>query len=245
MEQSTAVPLNPLSTDISAQVKTSLVEIKEVSFNFRRDKDLAKKIGVVDDLTKRPTFKFNVPQLTRAGAIAAFQAGDKTADLILEKSNEAIVDRMRGLIQEKINDDTFDPEKKQWNTSLTEVMFDANDLSFFKIANLPKSERGAGIAKEIFAQFVTDYKESMQLPAAIAMFPDKKARDPAILEKHGIILGGKFNAVRSRKDVIGQMNGFLDIYIQVSPNAEENMQVFEFLKSKAEALLQAENFDDL
>jgi hypothetical protein len=239
------VPLNPLASPISAQISTQLVSPQEIAFHFRKDKDFEKANPSAVGKTKRQTFKMNVPLLTRAGLIAALQAGDKSTELALEKANEAIVDRLRGLINEKVDGDKFNLETGKYETSLAPDMFDLNQLSFLTIANLPKSERGSGIPKEAWAEFVADYKETMQKPEAVAMLPDKKPRSPEILEKHGVILGGKFNAVRSRKDVIQQMLGFLDVWVQASPNADEHLQCYEHLKAKGDALLQAENFDDL
>jgi hypothetical protein len=243
MEQ--AVVVNPLSNPISAQLSTNLVVPSEVSFHFRKDKDLEEKEAKAKGKTKRTTYKTKIPLLTVAGLLAALQAGDKSTELALEAANNVIVDRFRGMINDKIETDSFNVETGKWNTALTDDMFDFNELSFLKIALLPKSERGSGIPKEAWAAFVADYKEVMAGEVAVAMLPDKKARPPEILEKHGIILGGKFNAVRSRKDVVGQMLGFLDIWVQASPNADEHLQCYEHLKAKGDALLKAENFDDL
>lgn len=239
------VQANPLSNPISVQVQTKLVEAKDVSFHFRKDKDFEKANPVAKDKTKRPTFKMQVPHLTVAGLIAALQAGDKSTELALEQANEAIINRLRGLINDKVENDRFNIETGKYETDLVPSMFPVEELSFLKIALLPKSERGSGIPKEAWAAFVSDYKETMQTTKAIAMLPDKKARAPEILDKHGIILGGKFNAVRSRKDVVSQMLGFLDVWVQASPNADEHMQCYEHLLAKGQALLQAENFDDL
>ena len=240
-----AVSANPLAAAITAQIETQLVQPKEISFHFRKDKEIEEKNPAVKGKTKRTTFKMNVPLLTKAGLIAALQADDKSTELALEKANDAIIDRLRGMINDKVENDIFNIETGKYAIDLKATDFDLNDLSFLKIALLPKSERGSGIPKEAWAGFVADYKEVMASPEAIAMLPDKKARAPEILEKHGVILGGKFNAVRSRKDVIGQMLGFLDVWVQVSPNADEHLQCYEHLKAKGDALLKAENFDDL
>lgn len=239
------VAINPLSAPITAQVQTNLVVPTETSFHFRKDKDLEEKDAKAKGKTKRPTFKMNLPLLTAAGLIAALQSGDKSAELALEKANEAIIDRQRGLISDKIENDKFNSDTGKYETTLSADMFDINALSFLTIAQLPKSERGSGIAKEAWAAFVTDYKEVMKSPEAIAKMPDQKARPEEILEKHGVILAGKFNAVRSRKDVVGQMLGFIDIWVQVSPNVDEHLACYEHLKSKGEALLQAEDFNNL
>lgn len=245
MVTETVVAANPLGNPITAQISTQLVTPSEVSFHFRKDKDLEKANPSLAGKTKRQTFKAQLPLLTKTGVIAALTAGDKSADLILELANSGIIDRFRGLLNDKVENDKFNVDTGKWETNLTLDMFDLNQLGFLAIANLPKSERGSGIPKEAWAEFVTDYKETMQKPEAVAMFSDKKPRDPAVLEKHGVILGGKFNAVRSRKDVIGQMLGFLDIWVQTSSDAETHIACYEHLKAKGEALMKAENFDDL
>lgn len=239
------VPASPLSADIKAQIETQLVVPKELSFHFRKDKDLEAKDPRAKGKTKRTTFKQMVPLLTKAGLIAALSADDKSTELALDQANEAIINRFRGLINDKIENDVFNPETGKFGIELKGDLFDLNDLSFLKIALLPKSERGSGIPKEAWAAFVTDYKETMQSEKAIALLPDHKARPPEILEKHGVILGGKFNPVRSRKDVIQQMLGFLDIWVQVSENAEEHAECYEHLVAKGQQLLKAESFDDL
>jgi len=240
-----SVPANPLAAAISAQIETQLVQAKELSFHFRKDKELEEKDPRAKGKTKRTTFKAQLPLLTKAGLIAALSADDKSTELALEKANDAIIDRFRGMVNDKIENDVFNPETGKFGTELKASDFDLNELSFFKIAMLPKSERGSGIPKEAWAAFVADYKEVMANDKAVALLPDKKARPPEILEKHGVILGGKFNAVRSRKDVIGQMLGFIDIWVQVSESADEHLQCYEHLKAKGDALLKAENFDDL
>lgn len=239
------VDTNPLAQSINAQIGTKLVNMEEVSFHFRKDKDLEKANPDLVGKTKRPTFKWNLPLLTVAGAIAALQAGDKSTQLIVEAANNVIIDRARGLISEKVDNDTFNKETKKYNLELKPEEFNMEDLNFLKIAMLPKSERGAGIPKEAWQAFVADYKEAMQKPQAIELFPDKKQRDPTVLEKHGIILGSKFNQVRSRKDVINQMLGFLDIWAQVSENVEEHMAIYEHLTAKGKVLMEGESFEDL
>lgn len=250
MEQATQpsgidVSANPLAAAITAQLSTKLVSMEEVSFHFRKDKDLEEKNPALKDKTKRQTFKMQVPLLTAQGLIAALQSGDKSSALALEAANQQIIDRARGLINDKVENDTFDADKKAWNVTLQASDFSLDELSFLKIAMLPKSERGAGIPKEVWAGFVSDYIETMQKPEAIELFPDHKKREPEVLQKHGVILGGKFNQVRSRKDVIGQMLGFLDIWVQVTANADEFMPCYEHLVAKGKVLMEGESFEDL
>lgn len=237
---SQAVITNPLSAAVTAQVQTKLVEMKDIKFNFRKTEVKEKDKDTGEEVTKewkRPSLVIGLPLLTAAGVAAALGAGDKSTELILEMANSAVIDMARGIINETIENNPA--------IELTKDVLDINKLNFLTIANMPRGERGLGIPKEDFAAFVKDYKEVMASPDAVAKFPDKKPRSPEILEKHGVILGGKFNQVRSRKDVIQQMITFLDIWVQVSPNAEEHATVYEFLMNKGNALLQGESFDEL
>ena len=245
MEQtnSTRVETNPLNEDISVQVTKNLVAMTKVSFSFRTSDVTDEKGNKVENPDgtpkkfKRPTFETQLPLLTVAGLMAALQAGDKTTELLLDAANSIIIDRQRGLINEKIDNDS--------SIVLDESVVNVNDLQLFAIANLPKSERGAGISKDAWAAFVVDYKQVMATDEATQAMPDKKARSPEILEKQGILLAGKLNQVRSRKDVVEKMDTYLDIWVQLSPNAEEHQSCYEFLKGKAKIILQGEDYDDL
>ncbi len=240
------VQVNPLSQDIEVQITAQLVNKKEAKFAFRTtDIPDEAKLGQIDPKTnkqvtkewKRPTLVMSLPMITAAGVAAALAAGDKTTELIVEAVNDIIANRQRGLISEKIESDP--------SVALTPELFDLNLLNLVAIANLPKSERGAGISKDAWAAFVKDYKETMSSEEAIALFNDKKPRSAEVLDKHGILLAGKFNQVRSRKDVVGQMLGFLDIWVDVSKNAEEHQACYELLRNKGDAILKGESFDDL
>lgn len=239
------VQASPLAAPINAQLSTKLVNMEEAAFHFRKDSDVEKANPELKDKTKRPTLKLNLPLLTKAGLLAALTADDKSTILALEKVNEAIIDRARGLISDKIDGDSFNKETKKWNIELSAADFNLDLFSFLAIANLPKSERGAGISKEQWAAFTADYVETMQKPEAIALFSDHKPRTPEVLAKHAQILGGKFNQVRSRKDVIGQMLGFLDIWMQSTSNADDHIVCYEHLVAKGKVLMEGESFEDL
>lgn len=238
------VETSPVAQEISVQVQNNLVELKEISFNFRtieiKSKD--EKTGEEKKVDfKRPTFKKGLPFVTKAGLMAALSAGDeKVTEMILDQVNASVTDRARGIINDALEINTNinlnDPE---------EFNLDLEQLSLSKIAHLPKSERGAGIPKEQWTAFVTDYIAVMQTPEAIEKFADKKARSLDLLQKHGILLAGKFNQVRSRKDVVSQMLGFLDVWIQVTKNADDHLACYEHLTSKGKAIMEAESFEEL
>lgn len=235
------VDTNPLAEAVSAQVENKLVSMEKVKFSFRTTKiktgeqDSAGK--EIEKEWKRDTFEAVIPLLTNTGVIAALQQGDKTSELIKDAANDVIINRARGIINDKIESDAA--------VILGPDSLDLQQLTLAAIASLPKSERGAGIPKDAWTAFVNDYKAAMQTAEAVALFPDHKPRSQDVLEKHAIVLAGKFNAVRSRQDVIKQMLGFLDIWIQVSLTAEEHAACYEHLKAKGNALLQGETFDDL
>lgn len=237
------VQTSPLAEDIEVQVTKNLVAMTKVSFNFRtvevndaEGKKVLNPDGTVKKW-KRPTLDTQLPLLTVAGLMAALQAGDKTTELVLDAANQVIIDRQRGLVNDKIDADP--------SVVLDGSVVNPNDLQLFVIANLPKSERGAGISKDAWGAFVADYKAVMATKEATEQMPDKKARSPEILEKQGVLLLGKFNQVRSRKDVVEKMDFYLDVWVQLSPNAEEHQSCYEHLKSKAKTILQGENYDDV
>jgi hypothetical protein len=165
------VEANPVAQNIQAQRVANLVEDKPIKFSFRSTDVETGEKGAdgkpVVKKFKRPTFEVKLPLLTMAGLVAGIQAGGKVGELILDAVNEVIVDRYRGMVNDAIDAD--------FGVTLKPEMFDVNKLSITEIANLPKSERGAGIPKEVWAKFVADYKETMQKPEAVALFEDKKA----------------------------------------------------------------------
>lgn len=238
--QNSTVVTNPLAAAVTAQVQTQLVNLKPIKFNFRKteieekDKDTGE---TVKKEWKRPSITIDLPLMTAAGVAAALSASDKSTELVLEMVNSAVIDTARGFINEAIEGNPA--------IELTKDVLSLDKLGFLAIALMPRGERGLGIPKEDFAAFVVDYKAVMATPQAVALFPDKKPRSPEILEKHGILLAGKFNQVRSRKDVVQQMRVFLDVWAQVSENIEEHATVYEFLMNKSAALLAGESFDEL
>jgi hypothetical protein len=238
------VVVNPLAATIDVQVEQNLVEMKKAKFSFRTaDKiDPETNQAMKDDKGnvvkwKRPTLEVTLPVLTKAGLIAALQSGDKSMELALEQANDVIFQRVRGLIAEMLDSNAA--------IDLTPEMIDVSKLGFLDIANLPRGERGAGIDKEQWAAFVTDYIETMQTKEAVADFPDHKPRSLEVLKTHGILLSGKFNQVRSRKDVVTQMDTFLDVWAVHSKNTDEHQACYELLKSKAKAIMEGEDFNNL
>lgn len=239
-----ATVVNPLSSDISVQLDKQLVSMQPAKFSFRTTAKIDGDTGqVVKDEKgaevkwKRDTFVVPVPLLTMSGLIAALQTGDKSAELALEQANDVILQRVRGMIAEKIEADP--------NVVLTPEMIETSKLNFLDIALLPRGERGAGISKEEFVAFAKDYIEVMQSDEAVAAFPDKQKRSLDVLNTHANLLTGKLNQVRSRKDVVEKLDTFLDIWATVSKNAEEHVSVYELLKAKAKVILEGDDLNNL
>jgi hypothetical protein len=241
---SEAIVVNPLSQEISVQLETKLVAMEEAKFGFRTT-EVKDELGktVIDEATKkpqtwkRPTLALQIPLLTRAGLMAALSANDKSAELALSQVNQVITDRVRGLLQDAIENNP--------KVELTPEIIDISKLNFLEIAMLPRSERGAGISKEDWASFAEDYIEVMQKPETIADFPDKRKRELETLQTHATLLTGKFNQVKSRKDVVEQMNVFLDIWAAHSNKLEEHQACYELLKGKANTIMQGNDYTNL
>ena len=117
------------TTNVQANFDNTVDKVA-VKFNFRRVKDEATGLE-----SKRPSVEIELPLLSVEGIIAAFQAGGKQLDLIVEAVRDVQIARAREIINEKedITADNFPYAELLWET----------------IANLPKAERrGGGIPKD-------------------------------------------------------------------------------------------------
>lgn len=188
------------------------VEHKEVSFFFKKDKELG---------TKRETVKLNIPVLTIDGLVDVLQTGDaKQIDLVLSAVNEIIIGQARS----QVNDDE----------NISQETLKVNELTWEWIANLPQAERrGGGIAKETWEEFVKDYATVMAATAG------KTAEQ---LDKHSQILLKKFLPVKSNKQVLKAFQTFLAQYAAGASqdSLEAFADCLEFLNRKIETLLQAD-----
>lgn len=192
------------------------VDTKDFKFNFKTD-----KTGV-----KRPTVDLKLPVPSVEGIIYILEhATDepKQFELLMDAVYEVISDQARSMVNENeaINQDNFPLAKVTWDA----------------IANMPRAERrGGGIGKETWEEFAADYIEVM--PAAT----NKTAEQVGNAAK---LLVAKFNPVKTNKPVITALKDYLGIYVNVSPNAETYLPCVEFLKEKAEKLLNVSDEDML
>lgn len=188
---------------------------RDFRFSFKTDKETQ---------FKRPTVELRLPVLTVEGIVDILQNGEerpKELELLLDVIADAVYDQARSIV----NDDE----------QITQENFPLDKVTWQFIANMPKAERrGGGIAKETWEEFAKDYVEVM--PGATG----KKAEAVALAAK---LLIAKFAPIKTQKAVITMLEGQLGIYINSSPNAEQFADCVEFLKKKAEALLNMSEAD--
>jgi len=183
---------------------------KEVKFNFRANKELG---------TKRPSLTLGIKVLTLQGLVAILETGtEKEINLILETLQAPILEQARAQVDE--------------NESITQDTLDSTKLGWEYIATLePATRRGGGIPKEVWEAFVVDYTEVM--PAITGKTAEQVGRAAALL-------GNKFAAVKTNKQVLSFLDTQLDMYFSNTSKAEEFADCYEFLKSKVESLLNAD-----
>lgn len=115
---------------------------KEISFHFKKDKEL----GI-----KRPTVKLQIPQATPNLVVQILGTGGKELDLLLEAMDGVLT----GVAREQVNA----------NEGITQETLDVAAINWKAISELPPAaRRGGGIPKETWEEFQKDYVEVM--PAA-------------------------------------------------------------------------------
>lgn len=217
----------------------NLVDIKETKYFFKKvDVEGPDPTGAIDPATKavkivklgetkRPTIELPVPVLSVEGIVKVLENGKdaegnntKSLDLLLEAVADVTIQRARDLIND--------------NEKITGVDdFPMDELSWEKIANLPKAERrGGGIAAEIWEAFSKDY---------ITVMPSVTGKSVEQVANAAKILLNKFNQVKTIKPVLTLMKEQLGLYTVHSPNAETYSECVKFLVEKADNLL---NFNE-
>ena len=197
------------TTNVQANFDNTVDKVA-VKFNFRRVKDESTGLE-----TKRPSVEIELPLLSVEGIVAAFQAGGKQLDLIVEAVRDVQIARARELINEKedINAENFPYAELNWEV----------------IANLPKAERrGGGIPKETWEEFAKDY---------IAVMPSATGKSLDQITNASKILLNKFQAVKTNKPVLKLLKDQIGIYANTSPNAEQYSDCISFLVEKADTFL--------
>lgn len=205
--------------EASAAVKHALtvnfdnkLDFKQVKFGFREvtDKDTNVK-------TKRAAVELaKMPVPSVEGIVAILETGGKALELLLEAVEGVVLQRARDVINasETITSDNFDYSTLDWNT----------------IANLEKEDRRSGIDKETWDDFAADYVAVM--PAVSGTSKEQSANAAKIFI-------GKFNAIKSKKDVIEKLKLRLAMYAEHSPKASEFAECIDFLFKRADKLISA------
>jgi hypothetical protein len=188
------------------------LDYKNAKFNFREVAD--KETGVK---TKRASVELDkLPVPSVEGIVAILEAGGKALDLLLEAVQDVIVSRARDVINETetVTSENFDYSQCDWNI----------------IANLEKEDRRSGISKETWDDFAADYVEVM--PAISGTSKEQSANAAKIFV-------GKFNAIKTKKDIIAKLKLRLSMYAEHSPRAAEFAECIDVLLKKADKLIQA------
>lgn len=186
------------------------VDVKEFKFHFKKQKDEATGLE-----SKRPTVELTLPVPSVEGIIAILEAGGKQLELLQEAVSEVIIGRARELVNEK--------------EDISQENFPMAELSWEKIANLPKAERrGGGISKDTWDEFSKDY---------IAIMPAVTGKTAEQIGNAAKILLSKFNSCKTNKPVLKLLKGQLGLYVTNSPNAETYSECVQFLVEKADTLI--------
>ena len=209
------------SATAESAINPSIVANFDNTVDFISAKFFFKKVIVPEtkEEYKRPTVELEkVPVPSIEGIIKILEAGGKQLELLQEAVQDVVISRARELVNEK--------------EDITAENFPYASLSWEIIATLPKAERrGGGISKETWEEFAKDY---------IAVMPAITGKDAEKIGNAAKLLLNKFNAIKTNKQVIGYLRDQLALYLNGSPSAETYKDCVEFLDSKAEVLLAAD-----
>lgn len=186
------------------------VEVKEVKFNFKKDKELG---------TKRPSVELGIPVPTVDGVVDILTRGE-------EKEVALLMDAIHGVVVDQARQQVNDKE------DITQENLDMDKLTWTAIANLPPAaRRGGGIAKEQWEEFGKDYG---------AVMPAVTGKTAEQIGNAVKILLAKFQPIKTNKPVLKFFKEQLALYIANTPNLEEYQENVDFLNNKVDELLQAD-----
>ncbi len=188
------------------------VDVVSTRFGFKKSTDKETQIE-----TNREAVELAVPYPSKLGIAEALATGGLQAELVQEAVNSMVNEQVRALLNDgeegrKLNAATFPVDKLSWDF----------------ISKLPKPQRGAGIAKEIWEAFIKDYATIM--PAASGRSIEKIAAQTKIL-------ANKFSQSKTKKAVLEFMLTMLNIYVENSENAADFVDCVTFLLSKIDTFL--------
>lgn len=204
----------------SFKEKGAFVDLKESSFFFKKVKledDNGKPTG---EEYKRPTIDLPIPVPSLEGVVEILKdSSTKAYALVFEALYNIVADRARDLLNE--------------NQNFTADNFPIEELVFSTIAELPKAERrGGGIAEEVWKDFHDEYVAIMAVSAN---------KPQAAVDRAAKLFLGKLNACKYNKPVLGKLRTQLAIFLESTKRAEDFAKCVEFLDTKIDTLLKADD----
>ena len=189
---------------------------KVTKFNFKKSTD--KETGIV---TERQAVELPIPYPSLEGVVNILEKVEddpKGVELLMECVESVINSRVRDFLNDEEKGTTYDASN-----------FPYEELSWSKIASLPKAaRRGGGIAKETWDAFAADYMEVM---------PEVTGKTIEQIGNMAKILLNRLTMVKTNKPVLAMVVERLGLYAENSPNVEEFAECIEFLVNKADTFL--------
>jgi hypothetical protein len=228
-EETKVSPAAILNAKLGENITLPLFRDETVKFSFKSERLTEEEIkaGITKEqkqAKRRPPVVLEVPVLTGDGLIAVLeQNNEKTFNYILDLVNDAI----RGAAREQVSplDESAKAVTKQQD-------LDISKLDIHTIASQPKSERGGGISKDTWEAFEADY---------VAVMPEAAGKSEDRVKKAAAILVKRLVPVQNQKDILEFFKNELALYISKTPNAEEFAEVYQFLDTKIDTLLQKDS----
>jgi len=207
------------------EVKVFKTEDKEVDVHFKKEKIKNAAGEVIGEGKKLPSIKLNVPVPSMEGILEIIQAGGKELELL----QDAIFDQVYGQLRTLVNDIR---SKNPDTDEIKPEQIDLKQLAWSVIANLPKGERrGLGISDDDWDSFAADYRSIM---------PKVTGKDLDRIEKHIQLFKKKFYPCRNDKKALQVLHDALQLWAANTSLMEDNQEVYEYLKGRAETLLAEE-----
>lgn len=210
----------------SAALPIFKTENKDLDFHFKKEKIKNEKGEQIGEGKKHPSLKISTPVLNAEGLVEIISAGGKSLELLLDAANDVISGQVRNLINQV-------REKLPTDGEIKPDMIDQSKLLWSFIASIPKAERrGLGISDEDFDAFFGDYR---------AIMPKVTGKDADRIEKHVAIFKKRYSVCRNDKKALQVLLDNLNLWATNTSAMEENQEVFEYLKKRAETLLAEED----
>lgn len=175
--------------------------------------------GKVVKIKAPEPIELKIPQFTNAADVQSIlsKGDEKELKLVIDSLNNVIQAQAKALVDEDrevARKEGIDLSKLDWNF----------------IANIPPSQRGPAIDEETWEEFGKDY--------VAVMVHHGKTQEKA--EMGAKLLMKKFAPVRINKKVIAALKENLTLWMANTENSEEFQEVYEYLMSRADSLLAAD-----